>query len=571
MQPIQMPASFWTRVRKSRLLDSAQLAEAARDASLQTGSEVEAAQQLISRGWLTRFQAERLLDGRTRGFFFDNYRVEDILGVGGMGWVYRAVQVETGQQVALKVLQDHFKTDQGLQARFLQEAQVGLLLQHPHIVRTFEIGSAGGLPYMSMEYIRGASLLELVLRRRHIPWAEACEYIRQAALGLEYAHRLGLVHRDVKPQNLLIDEQGQVRLLDFGLAMKCDGDTGDEFSMAMIFGHESVGTVEFASPEQADDSLTADARSDIYSLGGTLFAALTGELPFRVTSRDELLQAHKTQAPRLVTELVPEIPHEIASIVNRMLAKRPEDRFATAREVGEALAPWAQPQSVHFDFAGILAERQLQARRKLKQLQRQQASSPALSNSTARPTMTSSVAQVPSEPEEKEHRRLMTGKSSTSLAGDLLPTAPEPLSPDAPFQRAAVAIPATASLVHVGTANRIPLNLDQWVIGRQANCELPVEDAGVSTRHCELRYDGHQWWLIDLNSRNGTLVNRVPIRQHPLVGGDEIQIGRHLRYRFDDGTLPVSRSRTRGRYWLALAGLISIVALAGGLAAYWLL
>jgi len=569
MQPMQMPASFWTRVRKSRLLDSAQLAEAAQDPSLQGGSEVETAQKLISRGWLTRFQAERLLDGRTRGFFFDNYRVEDILGVGGMGWVYRAVQVNTGQQVAMKVLQDQFKTDQGLQARFLQEARVGLLLQHPHIVRTFEIGSAGGLPYMTMEYIRAASLLELVLRRGQIPWPEACEYLRQAALGLDYAHRLGLVHRDVKPQNLLIDEQGQVRLLDFGLAMKCDGDTGDEFSMAMIFGHESVGTVEFASPEQADDSLTADARSDIYSLGGTFFAALTGELPFRVTSRDALLQAHKTQAPRLVTDLVPEIPSEIAAIVNQMLAKQPADRYASASEVALALTPWAQSETVHFDFADILAERQLQARKKLKQLQRQQASSPALSNSTARPTMTSSVAQVAAEPNAKEARRLTTGQSSTVLAGHLLPTAPEPLVPEATFQRTAVAIPATAALVHLGTDSRTVLALDAWVIGRQANCELAVDDAGVSGRHCELRFDGHQWWLIDLNSRNGTFVNRVPIRQHPLVGGDEIQIGRHLCYRFDDGSQPVRRKPSRWRLLLVVVGLVLLIALAGGLAAFW--
>lgn len=550
--------SFWSRVKRSGLLDSAQLAEIAGVASLQAVSELEAAEYLTSRGWLTRFQAERLLDGRTRGFFFDRYRVEDVLGVGGMGWVYRAQNVETGQQVALKVLQDQFKTDQGLQARFLQEARVGLLLQHPHIVRTWEVGSAGGLPYMALEYIRGASLLELVLRRRRIPWDQACEFIRQAAMGLGYAHGLGIVHRDVKPQNLLIDERGHVRLLDFGLAMKCDGATGDEFSMAMIFGHESVGTAEFAAPEQADNSLAADARSDIYGLGGTLFAALTGELPFRASNRQELLDAHQSQLPRFATELVPDVPVEVSAIIERMLAKQPADRFATAAEVVAALTPWSRSQPVHFDFADILAERQQLARKKLKQIQHQQNSSPALSNSTARPTMTSSVAQTHLIPKDSAVRRQVTERASNSLAGELLPVPPEfgasPLTSGNASQ-------SPARLLDHSTGRSILITGDQWVVGRHAGCELTVEDASVSGRHCELRYDGRQWWLIDLESRNGTFVNRVQIQQHALVNGDEIQIGRQLRYRFDDGSTARRSQNGSWLWWAAIAMVLVLVVL----------
>ncbi|MBI1349066.1 protein kinase [bacterium] len=569
MQPTQKPASFPSRVKTSGLLSSAQWAEWSQGPSAETASETDLAKSLISRGWLTRFQAERLLEGRTRGFFFDHYRVEDILGVGGMGWVYRAIDVRTGQQLALKVLQEQFKADQGLQARFLQEARVGLLLQHPHIVRTYDMGSAGGLPYVTMGLIRGASLLELILRRRYIPWPEACEYIRQAASALAYAHQLGLVHRDVKPQNLLVDEAGQVRLLDFGLAMKCEGSTGDEFSMAMIFGHESVGTVEFAAPEQADNSLAADARSDIYSLGGTLFAALTGELPFRVSSRDELLDAHKFKPPRNVTELVPEIPSEVAAIVKRMLAKQPTERFATANDVVDALTPWAKPAEVHFDFAGILAERQLQARRKLKQLHRQQASSPAMSNSTARPTMTSSVAQISEETAAKFDQASSVVRLSTELAGELLPSAPPASTVRSAESSSPHELTSKAALIAVGSTERIPLSLDTWVIGRQPGCQLVADDGGVSGRHCELRYDGQQWWLMDLNSRNGTFVNRVQIKQHALVDGDEIQIGRHLRYRFDDGT-GSQKNGARGRFWWMLAAAVFTLALLGGLAVAWL-
>ena len=191
---------------------------------------------------------------RARGFFFDQYKLLDLVGVGGMGWVYRSLNTETGQIVALKILLEQFKNDRGMIVRFEQEAQAGLTLQHENIVRTLGYGLAGGLPYVVMEYIEGPSLLELLrLRERsRLPWKQACDVIRQSAAGLHHVHQSGFVHRDIKPQNLLIDHHGIVKLLDFGLTMFRDGEKGDEFSMAMIFGHECVGTAAFDAHRAGD-------------------------------------------------------------------------------------------------------------------------------------------------------------------------------------------------------------------------------------------------------------------------------------------------------------------------------
>ncbi len=255
---------FWQQLANSGLLSPERTASIARELQKRdVTDENRAAQLLVKRGLLTKYQADRLLEGRSRGFFFDQYRILDLLGAGGMGWVYRASDTKTEEVVALKVLLDRHKEDRGMLARFQQEARAGLLLNHPHIVRTKMTGSAGGLLYMVLEFVPGPSLLELLMRRGRLSWSLACDVARQTALGLHHAHEFGLVHRDVKPQNLLIDQNGHAKLLDFGLAMMREGEGGDEFSMAMIFGHECIGTPAFMAPAPANASLTADARSDV--------------------------------------------------------------------------------------------------------------------------------------------------------------------------------------------------------------------------------------------------------------------------------------------------------------------
>ncbi len=546
----QVAVSFWMCVKESALLAPEVLADIRRDPATRALSPPDAAQLLVQRRWLSRFQADRLLEGRSRGFFFDRYKIIDMLGVGGMGTVYQAQDTATGDVVALKVLGDRLKRDDGMRARFLQEARIGLRLKHPHIVRTHELGSAGGLPYMIMELVRGPSLLEILLRVQRIPWAAACEFARQAALGLEYAHRQGFIHRDVKPQNLLIDASCQVRLLDFGLAMSCDGETGEEFSMAMIFGHQSVGTAEYAAPEQMNDSLAADARSDIYSLGATLFTALTGTTPFQADTTAEMLQAHHVQRLRSVREYSRTIPEEVAEIVAKLMARNPAERFHTAAEVAATLAPWSKTVPVEFDFDRILAERKQQARERQSQLsQESPPAPPGIASSTARPAQGSSVAQAPA---------VRSTSSKVSLRNLDAPGAT--ISESATSRSLADSAPL-GLLTTLQTGDVFALTQDRLLIGRGAECQLQVDDAAVSSKHCELRFDGFHWWLTDLHSRNGTSVNGVAIRQHELQSGDEITVGSRVKFRIGYGAVVGQPVRSPWRKWFPVM-IASFVVLA---------
>ena len=542
MATSQAVESFWLQLTDSRLL-SAQQVKAVADELEGEGvvTDAAAAKTLIQRGLITRYQADRLLEGRSRGFFFDEYKLLDLLGIGGMGWVYRAQSSRTGQIFALKVLLDQLKHDRGLLARFEQEARAGQRFNHENIVRTYVSGNAGGLPYMIMEFVEGPSLLELLrLRERsRLPWEQACDIARQAAKGLHHVHLAGFVHRDIKPQNLLIDHNGLVKILDFGLSMMKDGEDGDEFSMAMIFGHECVGTAAYTAPEQARDSLTADARSDIYSLGCTLFAALTGDTPFPYSKTSEVLKAHQTVVPRHVSDIVPSIPREVGDLVAKMLAKNPADRFSSAAETAQKLSVWSKTSSVEFNFSRILAERNRGAEEKLAELQKRQRNASGAANSTAKLSSGSSVASSTSAALPPVAGSVRASGSSLARRGPIRlenPPAilvkqkiengvPSDLSSRNAVSSGMVLLPVTG-----GTA--IPLIKDPFVIGRRVDCDLQIQDNAVSGRHCELRFDGQNWAIVDLKSRNGISVNGDPTQTQRLQVGDTIMIGPSLTLRF---------------------------------------
>lgn len=319
------------------------------------------AQAFVREGLLTSFQVERLLSGRFRGFFVDRYKVCEILGAGGMGWLYAAVDQDTGQRVAIKVLSSN-PSDAGVSARFRLEGQAGLRLNHPNIVRTIRVDCTDELQYIVMELLEGISLQELIDRQGPVPWQQACDMICQAAAGLQYAHDQGMVHRDVKPGNLLVDHEGHIKVLDFGLAL-CD-DQGQEFSMAMIFGQDKLGTADYVAPEQSLDSYHVDGRADIYSLGCTFYFILTGKVPFPLNTIGKKLDAHRRFKPRPLEELAPDVPPEVVEIVSTMMAKRAERRYASCTEVCRAVAPFAQRKDVQFDFRSIVNARAIQAERR---------------------------------------------------------------------------------------------------------------------------------------------------------------------------------------------------------------
>lgn len=577
MQTPVISGVFWQQLAKSGLLSPERSASIARELQKrQITSDDEAADLLVRRGLLTRYQADRLLEGRSRGFFFDQYRVLDLLGAGGMGWVYRAEDTTTNEVVALKVLLDRHKEDRGMLARFQQEARVGLLLDHPNVVRTRATSSAGGMMYMIMDFVEGPSLLELLLRKKRVPWKMACDFARQAALGLHHAHQFGLVHRDVKPHNLLIDHRGHVKLLDFGLAMKRDGDGGDEFSMAMIFGHECIGTPAFMAPEQAQDSLKADARSDVYGLGCTLYAALVGDTPFPLKNPHDVVKAHQTQTPKMVNAVIPGIPQEVADIVAKMLAKNPEDRFATAAEAASALANWSKTGPVEFDFQEILNERTQAAMDRVAELHKSRPV-PSGASSTTRLEKLSSVAQSADEMptfEMGKSPRLSRGAQAKTAAADgrsgssiINHMAPESAGTEPAEFRA----PHRGKvLVPLGGGDMIPLTKDRIMIGRTDKCDLQIAEASVSSQHCELQFDGTWWWITDSKSRNGTRVNGGLVTRRQVVDGDILLIGTSVRLKFDDASncrteAPTAAKRSLSTWQIALIAVAALLMTAVGL------
>lgn len=555
MQSSLMTGAFWDHLSKSRLLSDEESASLGREFSRRgVESDEVAARLLVDRGLLTQYQADRLLEGRARGFFFDNYKILDLLGAGGMGWVYRAEDVNTGEVVALKVLLDRLKEDRGMLARFQQEARAGLRLNDSHIVRTQAMGSAGGLMYMVMEFVQGPSLLELLLRCRRMHWSAACDVIRQAALGLEHAHQRGLVHRDVKPQNLLIDHKGHVKLLDFGLAMMREGEGGEEFSMAMIFGHECIGTPAFMAPEQARDSLTADARSDVYGLGCTLFAALTGDTPFPLRNPHDVVKAHQTQTPRSVRDVVPDIPQPIADIVAKMLAKNPDDRFQTAAAAANALAKFSKSEPIKFDFSEILAERTQSAMDKLAELHK---SRPGAASSTMRLSKLSSVAE---SSERRVARSAHLAKEAAATERPAIQIIDRQVSVNGPvaFAEGFAAPHRGKILTPLSGGSPISLVAERVVMGRADQSDLQIPEPSVSGRHCELHFDGAYWWLTDFKSRNGTRVNGKPVNRRQMNDGDVISIGNSVRLRFEDAKRSLPKESTTKSSGISTAQMVVI-------------
>ena len=334
--------------------------------SQESADDARCARALLQRGAITEFQAEWFLHDRLPEVRIDQYRLRSLIDVGGMGWVYAAEDTETGQTVALKVLFQHYVDNPELRMRFDLEARAGIRLRHPQIVRMDAARHSGSLCYIVMEFIEGINLHEVAALYGPTPWPLASELIRQTALALECAHRIGMVHRDIKPANLLLDHEGRIRILDFGLALL--PDDADEQLLAERYGQRCLGTADFIAPEQSVDSFHVDGRADLYSLGCTMYFALTAELPFPSGSNARKLEAHREQQPRPVSQFAPDVPEEVLAIRERMTAKQPDRRFASASEVAAALEKFAKPARLEFDYEGILYARARNARRRLRRM-----------------------------------------------------------------------------------------------------------------------------------------------------------------------------------------------------------
>ncbi len=272
------------------------------------------------------------------GTLFDGrYQVVRKLGAGGMANVYLAEDQELGRRVAIKILNDRHANDEQFVERFRREAKNAAALSHPNIVSIYDRGEAEGTYYIAMEYLDGRSLKELIISRGPAPLNVAVEYARQILSALRFAHRHGIVHRDIKPHNVLVDAEGRVKVTDFGIARAGTSQMTEAGSI--------VGTAQYLSPEQARGT-QVDQRSDLYSLGIVLYELVTGTLPFNGDTPVEIAMKHLSQTPELPSVLRPELPRELDLVVTRALAKDPADRYQSAEEMDADLERLARGAAV---------------------------------------------------------------------------------------------------------------------------------------------------------------------------------------------------------------------------------
>jgi response regulator RpfG family c-di-GMP phosphodiesterase len=314
---------------------------------------------LLGHGLLTDFQARRVEAGKMFGLIVNNYRVLERLGAGSMGVVFKAEHVRLRKAVAIKILSPSYDRDERILSRFYSEIRAIARLQHPNIVAAIDAGStpdggfeAPSLHYLVMEYVPGKDLEEYVIDHGPISVTSACDMMYQIASALEESHRHQLVHRDLKPSNVRVTPDGRAKLLDFGLTRHRQNRMTEPGLL--------VGTVDFMAPEQAQDASNVDIRADLYGLGGILYWCLSGKQPFPAT--DNLVQAlaqRQSEPPPSLRKVRPDLPAKLDAVLAKLLAVKPEDRYATPRQVMQALLPFLKEEETHF---GVLRDEPVDVR-----------------------------------------------------------------------------------------------------------------------------------------------------------------------------------------------------------------
>jgi serine/threonine protein kinase/Leucine-rich repeat (LRR) protein len=329
-------------LRRSRLLEPGPLAEAERQAR----GPQELLAWLVQRGWLTPYQAEQLAQDDGDELLLGSYVLLEKLGEGGMGAVFKARNWKLGKTVALKLIRKEKLTHPEAFKRFQREIRVAAQLDHPNVVHAYDADEADGTCFFVMEHVEGTDLHQRVRQRGPLPVLRACEYVRQAALGLQHAHEHGLVHRDIKPHNLLLTERvgagpqvhgPLVKVADLGLARVRASEDGNSNTPLTEQGL-LLGTCDYLAPEQAADAHGVDIRADLYSLGCTLYFLISGRVPFPGKSIPIKLILHRDAEPVPLEQLRADVPPEVAAVVRKLMAKGPKDRFQTPAELATVLA-----------------------------------------------------------------------------------------------------------------------------------------------------------------------------------------------------------------------------------------
>src|SRR6266545_2763577 len=375
-------ASLVDTLRQHQLLEEPQRQEAVGGLQRQFADPRELARELLRRGWLTAYQINQLFLGRETELVLGQYVLLERLGEGGMGQVFKARHRNLGRIVALKVIRKDYLNNPNALPRFRREIQAAAQLSHPNVVHAYDADQTGGTYFFAMEYVDGIDLSRLVKQSGPLPILQACDYIRQAALGLQHAHERGMIHRDIKPANLLVARLdpnvllsgssahlprpfpaayrwGLVKILDMGLARVLDREEGKAGTLLTQIG-TVMGTPDFIAPEQARNSHASDIRADLYSLGCTFYFLLCGRVPFPNAAVTEKLLAHQLDEPEPVanvrrarlqqctpvpaareTRCLLEVPPEIVAVLATLMAKAPEQRYQTPAELATALGQLA--------------------------------------------------------------------------------------------------------------------------------------------------------------------------------------------------------------------------------------
>ena len=329
-----------TLVREDRLQQSVSEFEAQHGGHLPEDATALAA-HLVAAQLITRWQADNLLRGKYRGYFLGKFKLLGLLGSGGMSSVYLAEHTLMLRKQAIKVLPKKRVSDSSYLERFKLEALATASLDHPNIVRLYDIDNEGDIHYLVMEYVPGRDLQTIVSDTGPLDYVEAARYVAQAARGLQYAHDARLIHRDVKPANLLLDDHGSVKILDLGLALF--RATAPRRSRS-LHNENVLGTADYLAPEQALSSHDVDSRVDIYSLGCTLYFLLTGHPPFPEGTLAQRIAKHQSKAPPDIRLDRPDCPAELVNICGTMMQKDPRQRYPNMQAVADTLEAWVRTQ-----------------------------------------------------------------------------------------------------------------------------------------------------------------------------------------------------------------------------------
>jgi len=337
--PFESVDALLAELRKTKLLKAAQLDEVERILKPRCSAPLQLAKDLMRRGWLTVYQVNQLFQTNGQQLTLGPYQIVDHLGKGGVSQVFKAWHTERSCHVALKVIHPHLLNNAEAVARFQREMQAVARLSHPNIVNSYPDDALGEAHFFAMEFVEGTSLDKLVALSGALAVPQACDFLRQTALGLQHAHEQGLVHRDIKPANLVqIAGTQLIKILDFGLT-RLQGDGAGKPTSITAEG-ALIGTADYVAPEQARDARSVDIRADLYSLGCTAYFLLTGAPPFPGGSLMQKIHHHISKEPTALDLLRPEVSPALTAVVKKMMAKKAAERHATPRDAADALQPF---------------------------------------------------------------------------------------------------------------------------------------------------------------------------------------------------------------------------------------